>query len=339
MLEEYKIIPTSLYTHNTIIFMGNGNLDFAKRVASYFPKCVSDCKISRFSNGEVRIPHIKENVRMKNCVVIQTIDISTQGSVNDLLMELFILVDALKRGSANTITVVLPIFPYQRQDRKDYSRAPISSKVVAQFLEIQGVSRVICFDLHAGQIQGFFDKVPLDNLFSEPYFIKYIKNHFSKDEIINLVVISPDEGGTKRATRVAEKLGCAAAIMYKERKKANEVATMVLMGNVKDKVCFIIDDIIDTAGTACKACDVLIQNGATKVYMGACHGILSGPAIDRINNSKFTKVIVSNTVEIEERFGVNDKITILDVSEMCASAIDRSITGKSLSELMNIEIH
>ena len=335
----YNIIPTSLRTHDTILFAGNGNIDFVKKVAKYFPKCLSDCEITTFSDGEVRIPHIKENVRNHDCVIIQTVGISTKKTINDLLMELFILIDALKRGSARNITVVLPIFPYQRQDRKDYSRAPISSKVIAQFLEVQGISRVICFDLHAGQIQGFFDKIPLDNLFSEPYFIQYIRENFTKDQLNNnFVIISPDEGGVKRATRVADKLGCDVAIIYKERKKANEISKMVLMGNINEKICFIIDDIIDTAGTACKACDVLIDNGATSVYIGACHGILSGPAIERINKSKFTKVIVTNTIEIEERFPDNDKIEVLDISEMCASAIDRSLTGKSLSELMKIDI-
>ncbi len=337
---KFRLIPNHYNPANTIIFLGNGNLDFGLRVASHFnPECLSSCRIQRFSNGEIRIPPIEENIRQKDCVIIQTADISSRGSVNDLLMELFVLIDAIRRGSARSIMVVLPIFPYQRQDRKDCSRAPISSRMISTFLETQGVNRVICFDLHAGQIQGFFDKTPLDNLFSEPYFIKYIKKNFNAEQLNNLVIVSPDEGGVKRATRVSDKLGCSTAIMYKERSKANHVDNMVLMGSVEERICFIIDDIIDTGGTACKAADILVQNGACQVYLGACHGVLSGPAIERINNSKFTKVVVTNTVEVKERFpGESDKLVVLDVSDLCASAIDRSLTGKSLSELLNIKL-
>ena len=337
---KFRLIPNHYNPVNTLIFLGNGNLDFGLRVASHFnPECLSECRIERFSNGEIKIPSIKENIRQRDCVIIQTVDISKKWSINELMMELFVLIDAIRRGSAKSITVVLPVFPYQRQDRKDCSRAPISSKMIASFLEKQGVNRVICFDLHAGQIQGFFDKTLLDNLFSEPYFIKYIKKTFSAEDLNNLVIVSPDEGGVKRATRVADKLGCSAAIMYKERSKANQVDNIVLMGNVSDRTCFIIDDIIDTAGTACKAANVLIENGARNVYMGACHGVLSGPALERINNSCFCKVIVTNTIEIKERFqDKTDKIIVLDVSDLCASAIDRSLTGKSLSDLLNIKL-
>lgn len=332
---KFNIVPHTYSNNKSIIFLGNGNRNFGLKVATYFPGCLSTCKIEKFSDGEIKIPKIKENIRKKNCILIQSISVSTEGSINDLLMELLILIDACKRGSAKSITVILPIYPYQRQDRKSYSRAPISAKVIANALESQGIDRVICFDLHAEQIQGFFDKVPLDNLYTEPYFIHYINNH-SDICTDNLVIVSPDEGGVKRATRVAEKIGCGIAIMYKERDGANSVGNMVLMGDVKNKHCFIIDDMIDTAGTACKASGILKDNGAESIYMGVCHGVLSGPAIDRINQSNFTKIIVTNTVEVEERFGPQEKIQILDVSEMCAAAIDRSLTGKSLSELMDL---
>lgn len=333
---KYNLVPHTFNSSNTTIFVGNGNVNLGKKIAEYFPHCLSSCVISKYSDGEIKIPKIEENVRKRDCIIIQTAGVSTKGSVNDLLMELFILIDAIKRGSAATITVVLPIFPYQRQDRKVASRSPISSKVIASFLERQGVNRVICFDLHAGQIQGFFDSVPLDNLYTEPYFIHYIKDKFTSEELENFVIVSPDEGGVKRTTRVADKIGCGAAIMYKERSEANKVGKMILMGDVEGKNAFIIDDMIDTGGTACKAATVLVENGAKSVYLGACHGVLSGPAKELIESSCFTKIIVTNTVEVEERLGKSDKIEVIDVSELCAAAIDRSLTGKSLSELMNL---
>jgi ribose-phosphate pyrophosphokinase len=335
-LITYKIIPYSTTSNNMIIFVGNGNREFGYRVAQHFPNCLSSCYIERFSDGEIKIPKIDENIRQRHCVIIQTTGISSTYSINELIMELFIMIDAIKRGSASSITVVLPIFPYQRQDRKNYSRAPISASVISSFLEKQGVSRVICCDLHAEQIQGFFDRIPLDNLYCEPFLLKYITEHFSSILPDGLIIVSPDEGGTKRATRIAKRLDCVAAIMYKDRKKANEINNMVLMGDVEGKVCFIVDDIIDTAGTACHACDVLIEKGAKEVYMGATHGILSGDAILKINKSKFKKIVITNTLEINERYGLNPKIEILDVSELVASAIDRSLSGKSLSELMEL---
>ena len=336
---EYNIIHQEFISKNTTFFIGNGNRDFGLKVASYFNNSViSKCVVERFASGEIKIPKIQENIRKRDCVIIQSVSATAQYNLNDLLMELFVLIDAIQRGSATSIRVILPIFPYQRQDRKDYSRAPISSKMVASFLETQGVDRVITFDLHAGQIQGFFNRTRLDNIYTEPYFIHYIKN-----EILNnittdqLVIVSPDEGGVKTATRVAKKLNCSASILYKERSQPGVVNKMVLMGDVKDKYCFIIDDMIDTAGTACKACDILLEHGANKVFIGACHGILSDPAVERISNSNFEKVIVSNTVEIENRFtdkSLLSKIEILDVSKICAAAIERSLIGQSLSELM-----
>ena len=335
---DYNIIHQEFISKNTLFFIGNGNRDFGLKVASYFNNTqISNCVIERFANGEIKIPKIQENIRKRDCIVIQSVSASSQYNLNDLMMELFVLVDAIKRGSATSIRVILPIFPYQRQDRKDYSRAPISSKMIASFLETQGIDRVITFDLHAGQIQGFFDTTRLDNIYTEPYFIHYINNEIlSKINPDNLVIVSPDEGGVKTATRVSEKLKCSAAILYKERLSAGSVNRMILMGDVKDKICFMIDDIIDTAGTACKACEVLKENGAKQIYMGACHGVLSNPALERINASNFEKIIVTNTVEVLERFeGKNtSKLEIIDVSKICATAIERSIIGQSLSEIM-----
>ena len=335
---EYNILHQEFISKNTLFFIGNGNREFGLKVASYFNNTqISKSIIERFANGEIKIPKIQENIRNRECIIIQSVSATPQYNLNDLMMELFVLIDAIQRGSATSIRVILPIFPYQRQDRKDYSRAPISSKMIASFLEIQGVDRVITFDLHAGQIQGFFDKTRLDNIYSEPYFIHYIKTEIlSKISPDNLVIVSPDEGGVKTATRVADKLNCAAAILYKERAAPGCINKMILMGNVKNKVCFMIDDMIDTAGTACKACEVLKENGASEIYMGACHGVLSEPALERIQNSSFSKVVVSNTVEILSRFKGKDtsKLEIIDVSKLCAAAIERSIIGQSLSEIM-----
>ena len=338
---RYQIVNNTFNHDNALIFVGNGNIDFGCRVASCFQSCnLSSCRISRFANGEIKIPKIKENIRKRDCIIIQSICNNDKfGSVNDLLMELFVLIDAIRRGSAASITVVLPMFPYQRQDRKDCSRAPISAGLVASFLENQGVSRIICFDLHAEQIQGFFQKIPLDNLFTEPYFISYITQNFNEEKFKNLVIVSPDEGGVKRATRISEKLKKPAAIMYKERNNPGEINKMILMGEVKDKICFMVDDMIDTAGTACHAAEVLIENGAKEVYMGVCHGVLSKDAVNKIANSSFNKVIVTNTLPIYERFSIEkcqEKIDVLDVSNLCANAIDRSLTGQSLSELMDL---
>ncbi|VVU94442.1 N-terminal domain of ribose phosphate pyrophosphokinase [seawater metagenome] len=331
MFLSYNLISHSYSINDMVIFVGNGNRDFGLKVAKYFPGCLSNCIINRFSDGEIRIPPIQENIRKKDCILIQSVSCSTQGSVNDILMEMFVLIDALRRASASSITVVLPIFPYQRQDRKSYSRSPISSRMIATFLETQGVSRVIAFDLHASQIQGFFDRVPFDNLYCEPYFIEYIKRNL---DLENLIIISPDEGGVKRASRVAKELNCKIGLIHKERDTENQIDTMVLMGDVNNACCFIIDDMIDTGGTACKAANLLKSQGATQIYFGACHGVLSGKAIDNINSSYFEKVIISNTIEIEERFGDNSKIDVLDVSEMCASAIYKSLKGESVSTMI-----
>jgi len=357
---NYRLIPLSFTSTQPLIFVGNGNRDFGLRVAKHFPGCLCDIKIERFSDGEVRIPTINENIRQRDCVIIQTVGITSKGSLNDMLVELMVLIDTIKRASCKSLTVVLPIYPYQRQDRKPCSRSPISASMVAKVLKMQNVNRVICFDLHAGQIQGFFSfDTLLDNLYTEPYFINYIKNlvipitlpnlkrkrgestpyQYHKYEKINmndLIIVSPDEGGVKRATRVAEKLGCNVAFMYKERCKVNQVSKMVLMGEVKGKVCFIIDDMVDTAGTLCKAAEILKENGGKQIYAGACHGVLSGPAIDRINSSCIEKLLVSNTLEIEERFGKQEKIDVIDVSELGACAIERSLTGSSISQLISL---
>lgn len=320
------------------VFSGNSNRGLTLKVCDYLDKKISDADIDKFSDGEIKIV-INENVRKHDCFIIQSTGPSQHSSPNDNYMELFILIDALKRGSANSITVVMPYYGYERQDRKDYSRAPISARVVATILESLGVDRVITFDLHAGQIQGFFsNNTPFDNLYLESYFLRYItKKIICNNDLKNYVIVSPDEGGVKRAVRISNKLCISTATIYKERNCPNQITKMVLMGNVRDKNCIIVDDMIDTAGTACKAADVLKENGALNVYMLASHGILSGPAIERISSSKFTKVVVSNSLEQEYK-NLCDKIDIIDISWMCGEAMKRSMYGESLRELYDSKI-
>ncbi len=315
------------------LFSGSANLDFAQKVSKHLNIELSDIQISRFSDGETKIV-INESIRKQDCYVIQPTGSSETGSVNDNVMELFILCDALKRGSASSVNVVVPYYGYQRQDRKDYSRAPISAKVIATCLESLHIDRIIVFDLHAGQIQGFFsNNTPVDNLYVEHEFIKYIKQNIG---IENIMIISPDEGGMKRAVRVANKLGVSSGTVYKERDASNQISHMKLMCNVTDKVCIIVDDMIDTAGTCSKASHILKENGATDVYMLACHGVFSGNAFKNIKESCFKKVVITNTLDQKrhqkkiDEVGITDRIDVVDVSWMCAEAIRGSHNGESL---------
>ena len=318
------------------IFSGTANEGLAIKICEYLDTKLSDINISKFSDGEIKLV-INENVRKQDCFIIQPTGPSKNSSPNDNYMELFILIDALKRGSANSVTVVMPYYGYERQDRKDYSRAPISARVMATCLESLGVDRIITFDLHAGQIQGFFSSnTPLDNLYLESYFVKYIRKKIIND-MNDLVMVAPDEGGVKRAVRMANKLCVSTATIYKELNAPNEISKMVLMGNVRNKICVIVDDIIDTAGTACKAAEVLRENGALGIYMFVSHGILSGPAIERITNSNFDKVIISNTLDQDFK-ELGDKIEVIDISWMCAEAMKRSLFGESLKELYDKNI-
>ena len=323
------------------VFSGTANPEFSKLVAKHLDLNLSDVKIGKFADGEINVI-INENVRQYDCFIIQPTGPSLNASPNDNFMELLILVDALKRGSANSVNVVMPYYGYERQDRKDYSRAPISARIIASCLESLCVDRVITFDLHAGQIQGFFScNTPFDNLYVESYFIKYIKNNIfpltdNKDDI---TIVSPDEGGVKRAVRIANKLGLSTTIIYKERKKANEISEMKVLGDVAGSICIIVDDIIDTGGTACKAAEVLRNSSAFSVHMLACHGIFSNGGIERIHNSLFDKVIVTNTLNQDRhQEKINNlnsnKFEYIDVSWMCAgSFIRRSFNGESLKEL------
>ena len=320
------------------IFSGTSNIDFSKKVSEYLDIELSKVKINRFADGEINIV-VEDHVRKKDCYIIQPTGPSLNQTPNDNFMELLILCDALKRGSANSVNVVIPYYGYQRQDRKDYSRAPISARVIANCLESQNINRVIVFDLHAGQIQGFFsNNTPVDNLYVESYFIESIKKEM-KNNLENLMIISPDEGGMKRAVRISNKLGVGMGTIYKERSDVNVVGKMYLMGNVEGKNCVIVDDMIDTAGTACKASNILKENGATKIFMYACHGIFSGKAFQNIEKSSFDKILITNTLDQNRHLekiklhNLENRIEVIDVSWMCAEAIRRSNFGESLKEL------
>ena len=316
------------------IFSGSINNDFAKRVCNRLGESLAKIKIDNFKDGEIKII-IEESIRQEDCFVIQPTCRSATKNVNDAIIELLIIIDALKRGSAKSVNVVIPYFGYQRQDRKDYSRAPISAKVIASCLESQNINRIIVYDLHAGQISGFFsNNCPLDNLYVEPYFIKYIENEILNHISINdLMIVSPDEGGVKTNTRVASKLCCDVATIFKNRNKDCVIDTMRLMGDVNGKNVIMIDDMLDSGGTACKACELLKEHGAKNVYFMASHGLLSGNALENINNSSFTKVILTNTVPHKKEVLNNEKIHVIDVSWLCSEAIRRVQVGQSLKDL------
>lgn len=324
-----------MFNSDNLLIAGNSHPEFASLLSMHLGATICDAEVSKFNNGEIKVI-INESVRKKNCFIIQSTSKSDNNSPNDNLMEIFILIDALRRGSAESVTVIMPYYAYERQDRKDYSRAPISAAVVSTCLEALGADRVMVYDLHAGQIQGFFsNKVPFDHLYIEPYFVNYIKKYILPEHSLDdLVIIAPDEGAVKRAVRVSSALNCGTATIFKERSNPGVVNKMTLMGEVKDKIAIIIDDIIDTAGTACKAAETLKEHGCNKVFMLASHGILSDPAIERIQDSDFDEVIVTNTVPIPEYKKI-DKLKVIDVSWLCAQAIVNQINGESLQKLFD----
>jgi ribose-phosphate pyrophosphokinase len=319
------------------LFSGTSNAPFSQLVADHLQCPLSKANIGRFSDGEVKLL-IDDNVRGEDCFIIQPTsrsicdenDVPYCGSVNDNLMELFILTDAIKRGSAKSVNLVIPYFGYQRQDRKDYSRAPISAAVVARFIETLNVNRVMMFDLHAGQIAGFFsNNCPVDNLYAEPYFIKYIKKH----ELDNLVFVAPDAGAMKTNYRVAQKFGVPTCSIFKNRTNGI-IDHMMLIGDVEGKNVIMIDDMIDTGGTICKAANLLKENGAKSIYIFVTHGLFSGNALENIEKSAIDKVVVTNTVPNKpDIFGESTKIDMIDVSWMCAEAITRLMNGESISHL------
>ena len=280
-------------------------------------------KVKTFSDGEVQI-EIDENVRAKDVFVIQ----STCRPVNDNLVELLLMIDAFKRSSARRITAVLPYYGYSRQDKKVAPRVPISAKLVADLLTVAGASRVITRDLHAGQIQGFFN-IPVDNVFAAPKFIDYITKNLDGD----IVIVSPDAGGVERARAYAKRLNAGLAIIDKRRDRPNEAKAMAVIGDVADKITVILDDMADTAGTLTEAAYALANNGAREVHACCSHPVLSGPAIDRIMDSPLKSLVVTDTIPLSGKAEVCGKIKVLSISELLGETIIRSYRGDSVTSL------
>ena len=311
------------YNSKVKIFALNSNKPLAKKIADAVGVPLGKTSVDRFSDGEIRI-NIEESIRGDEIFIIQ----STSAPVNDNLMELLIMIDALRRASASTINVVMPYYGYARQDRKARSREPITAKLVADMLEKAGADRVIVLDLHAAQIQGFFD-IPVDHLMGAPLLADYfLKNGIKKDA----VVVSPDHGGVTRARKLAEFLKAPIAIIDKRRPKANVAEIMNIIGSVDGKRCIIIDDMIDTAGTITLASQALMDAGAKEVYACATHPVLSGPAIERLDKSPIKKIIVTDSIQLPEEKQI-DKLTQVSVGPLIGDAIKRIHENKPVSPL------
>lgn len=305
------------------LIAGNSNIGLAKEIADFLSVPLAETTVSNFSDGEINV-RINENVRGADVFVLQ----STCTPVNNNLMELLLLADALKRASAARITAVMPYYGYARQDRKVAPRVPISARLVADLLEVAGIDRLLTIDLHAGQIQGFFD-IPVDHLYAAPVIVDYLKKEYTND----LVVVSPDAGGVERARAFAKRLNASLAIIDKRREKANVSQVMHVIGDVDGKDAILLDDMIDTAGTITKAAAALKENGAKKVIAACAHAVLSGPALDRINESVLEEVIVTNTIPMENNCDKCGKLTALSVASLLGDAIRRIHEETSVSSL------
>ena len=305
---------------------GNSNLTLAKKIADYAGINLAKCDVKRFADKEIFV-EMHENVRGEDVFVIQ----STSFPVNDNLMELLIIIDTLRRASAKRITAVIPYFGYARQDRKPGPRTPITSKLVANMIDKAGADRVLTLDLHAGQIQGFFD-IPTDNLFAAPALTSNIKNKIKDNSPI---IVSPDVGGVVRARIIASRINADLAIVDKRREKAGESEVMNIIGDVTGRTCFIIDDIVDSAGTLCNASDALLKKGAKEVYAYVTHAVLSGEAVKRVNQSSLTKLVVTDTIEESELVKKSNKVEVISISSLLGEAIKRISDEKSVSSLFD----
>jgi ribose-phosphate pyrophosphokinase len=305
------------------IFTGNSNPELAKKISDYLSLPLGGAKVTKFSDGEIQI-EINENVRLKDIYIMQ----STCSPVNDNLVELLLMIDAFKRSSAKKITAVIPYFGYSRQDKKVAPRVPISAKLVSDMITLAGANRIITMDLHAGQIQGFFN-IPVDNLFAAPVLIDHIRKHFRD----GLVIVSPDAGGVERARAFAKRLDADLAIIDKRRDAPNQAKAMAVIGDVTDKVAVILDDMADTAGTLTEAAEAVINAGAREVHACCAHPVLSGPAIDRISNSALKTLVVTDTIPLADNAAACGKIKVLTISQLVGEAIIRSFRGDSVTSL------
>ncbi|HEY7724580.1 MAG TPA: ribose-phosphate pyrophosphokinase [Anaeromyxobacteraceae bacterium] len=308
------------------LFTGNSNLKLAAAVGAVLEKPLSEARVGRFSDGEILV-EIGENVRGLDAYIIQ----STCNDANQNLMELLIMIDALKRASAGGITAVIPYYGYARQDRKVAPRVPITAKLVADLIEAAGATRVVSMDMHAGQIQGFFN-IPFDHLYAAPILLEHMKKRFD-GQAEEVVVVSPDAGGVERARAYSKRLGAQLGIVDKRRLKANVAEVMNVIGDVKGKVTVLLDDMIDTAGTLTQAANALVDEGAAKVYAYATHAVLSGPAVERITKSPIEEVVVTDTIPLAPVAGACPKIRQLSVARLLGEAIKRIHQADSLSSL------
>jgi ribose-phosphate pyrophosphokinase len=304
------------------VFSGNANPELAHEICGHLNIPLSKVEVRRFSDGEIFI-EIGENVRGTDVFVIQP----TCTPVNDHLMELVIMVDALRRASARRITAVLPYYGYARQDRKVAPRVPITAKVVAEMLMVVGVRRVLAMDLHAGQIQGFFN-IPVDHLYAAPVLLEYINEAFN-----NVIMVSPDAGGVERTRAFAKRLKSDLAIIDKRRDRPNESKAMNVIGDVEGKTAILLDDMVDTAGTLCNAAAMLMEAGAAEVHACCSHGVLSGPAIERLEASVIKSLVITNSIPLRGKSKECDKITVLSVSQLLGEAIGRIHSEDSVSSL------
>ncbi|EON67754.1 ribose-phosphate pyrophosphokinase 3 [Coniosporium apollinis CBS 100218] len=312
-------------TNSIKLLTGNSHPSLAKLVADRLGIELTKILVLQYSNQETSVT-IGESVRDEDVFILQS---TAPGDINDGLMELLIMINACKTASARRVTAVIPNFPYARQDKKDKSRAPITAKLMANMLQTAGCNHVITMDLHASQIQGFFN-VPVDNLYAEPSTLRWIRENLP---VKDCVIVSPDAGGAKRATSIADGLDLGFALIHKERARPNEVSRMVLVGDVKDRIAIIVDDMADTCGTLVKAADVVIQHGAKEAIAIVTHGILSGNAIEALNGSKLKKVVVTNTVPHDEKKELCSRLETIDISPTLAEACRRTHNGESVSFL------
>ena len=327
---------------NIVLLSGNSNKSLSEKISLYLDIHLCECKISKFSNTEIKI-NICENIRNKDIFIIQTGTNDINNSVNDYIMETLLLIDACKRSMANTINLIMPCYPYARQDKKENSREPISAKLFANMLTIAGITRLIVMDLHASQIQGFFD-IPVDNIYSLhlviQYVNKYLFNNMSiTDKQNNYIVVSPDAGATKRTLKFAEHMQLNTIVMHKQRnyEKENTVDNTLLIGdttNLKNKTAIICDDMCDSGGTLIKVIENLKANGIENVIVIITHGIFSGKCVERLNNCKIiSKIIVSDTICQKKNKDTLDKLEIFSISELIGNVITNIINGNSLSLL------
>ena len=309
--------------HGVKVFSGNANPGLTREICERMNTTLGNAVVTRFSDGEINV-QIMDNVRGSDVFVVQP----TASPVNRHLMELLIMIDALKRASSTRITAVLPYYGYSRQDRKAQPRVPITAKLVADLITTAGANRVLTVDLHAGQIQGFFN-IPVDNLFAAPVLLDYIRSRNFK----NLTLVSPDAGGVERTRAFAKRLNASLAIIDKRREKANVAQVMHIIGDVKDRDCLLLDDMVDTAGTLTEGVAALKKEGACTVSAACTHAVLSGPAIQRINESALEEVIVTNTIALDSKQKECRKLTVLSVAPLLADAMTRIHEETSLSSL------